>query len=333
MPRNVHVGTSLAGLIALTACMAQGKPEASSAPSGAPRTAAEAVSASPATAAPAAVVERARDALRAAGLPADSKLLTSEQTQWNDSSLGCPQPGAMYTQVITSGYLLRFAGQDSTHEVHVAADAAILCSPQVGTGVPNRSTAAYRAGDLDAIVETARADLAAKLNLQIEEVSLRSFEPTTWPDSRLGCGEALADAAPGPVRGFKLKLALLTAGTSYFLVTALIARVQAIPRSAYDHARVLGYNDWQVFTTVVVRGTLHDALEIIGQNSAIGWGMIIFIEVLNKSEGGIGAMIQVFFSTFNLAKSYGCLFIIGLVFGAIALCGLIFEYYRGEHAH
>ena len=27
------------------------------------------------------------------------------------------------------------------------------------------------------------------------------------------------------------------------------------------------------------------------------------------------------------------LFIIGMVFGAIALCGLIFEYYRGEHAH
>ena len=27
------------------------------------------------------------------------------------------------------------------------------------------------------------------------------------------------------------------------------------------------------------------------------------------------------------------LFIIGGVFGAVALCGLIFEYYRGEHAH
>ncbi len=27
------------------------------------------------------------------------------------------------------------------------------------------------------------------------------------------------------------------------------------------------------------------------------------------------------------------LFVIGLVFGAIALCGLVFEYYRGEHAH
>jgi hypothetical protein len=73
--------------------------------------------------------------------------------------------------------------------------------------VPKRSTAANRARDLDAVVETARADLAAKLNLKIEEVSLRNFEPTTWPDSRLGCGELLADAAPGPVRGFKLNLA------------------------------------------------------------------------------------------------------------------------------
>jgi hypothetical protein len=27
------------------------------------------------------------------------------------------------------------------------------------------------------------------------------------------------------------------------------------------------------------------------------------------------------------------LFIIGAALGAVALCGLIFEYYRGEHAH
>jgi len=113
--------------------------------------------------------------------------------------------------------------------------------------------------------------------------------------------------------GFGLKVALLTAGTSYFLVTGMISRIQQIPRSAYEHARVLGYSDWEVFWTVVVRGTLHDALEIIGQNSAIGWGMIVFIEAINKSEGGIGAMIQVFLGLFDLAKSYGCLLIIGVI--------------------
>jgi NitT/TauT family transport system permease protein len=123
--------------------------------------------------------------------------------------------------------------------------------------------------------------------------------------------------------GFNLKVALLTAGTSYFLVTGMIARIQQIPRSAYEHARVLGYNDWEVFWTVVVRGTMHDALEIIGQNSAIGWGMIVFIEAINKSEGGIGAMIQVFLGLFNLPKSYGCL----LIIGAIAfLQDMLFQY-------
>jgi hypothetical protein len=163
--------------------------------------------------APAAVVERGRQALGAAGLPADLKLLSSEQVQWSDSSLGCPQPGMMYAQVITSGYVLRFADGETTREVHVTGDAALVCSTQLGTGVPKRATAAYRANDLDKVVEQARADLAVKLNLKVEDVSLRNFEPTTWPDSRLGCGEPVADATPGPVRGFKL---ILVAGGLYY---------------------------------------------------------------------------------------------------------------------
>jgi hypothetical protein len=187
--------------------MVHGNPESSPTPSVASTSEAATSSATAASTAPAAVVTRGREALRVAGLSADLKLLTSEQAQWSDSSLGCPQPGVMYAQVITSGYVLRFADRDAIREVHVAGDAAIVCSPQVGTGAPKRSTAAYRVRDLDAIVESARADLAARLKLQIDDVSLRNFEPTTWPDSRLGCGEPLADVAPGPVRGFKLNFA------------------------------------------------------------------------------------------------------------------------------
>jgi NitT/TauT family transport system permease protein len=112
--------------------------------------------------------------------------------------------------------------------------------------------------------------------------------------------------------GFGLKLALLTAGMSFFLVTSLISVVQAIPRSAYDHARVLGYNDWQLFRAVVARGTAHNVLEIIGQNSAIGWGMIVFIEMIQRTEG-IGMLMSDFFKVFNLPKSYACLLIIGVV--------------------
>ena len=39
-------------------------------------------------------------------------------------------------------------------------------------------------------------------------------------------------------------------------------------------------------------------------------------------------------ATMTLGVAIGWwLFIIGLALGAVALCGLVFEYYRGEHAH
>jgi hypothetical protein len=37
--------------------------------------------------------------------------------------------------------------------------------------------------------------------------------------------------------------------------------------------------------------------------------------------------------TFAVATAQWWLFIIGVVMGAVALCGWIYEYYRGEHAH
>jgi hypothetical protein len=208
MHRNVLTATALAAgcVIALAACMAQGGPKAGA---DEPAAASASQSGNAVASAPEAVVERARQALTDAGLASDLKLLTSEEVQWNDSSLGCPQPGALYAQVITSGHVLRFADRGgATREVHVAGDTAVVCSSQLGTGVPKRSTAAYRARDLDAVIESARADLATRLNLKVDEVNLRNFEPTVWPDSRLGCGEPVAgDATSGPVRGFKLVFA------------------------------------------------------------------------------------------------------------------------------
>lgn len=42
------------------------------------------------------------------------EMVQAVSTEWRDSSLGCPQPGFMYAQVITSGYqlVLRVAGKD-----------------------------------------------------------------------------------------------------------------------------------------------------------------------------------------------------------------------------
>lgn len=56
-------------------------------------------------------------------------LVSIEAVEWRDSSLGCPQPGQMYLQVITPGYRFALGAEGATYEYHSArgAEQAILC--------------------------------------------------------------------------------------------------------------------------------------------------------------------------------------------------------------
>lgn len=45
-------------------------------------------------------------------------LVQQEATNWPDSSLGCPEEGMMYAQVITPGYRFIFTAGGRTYEVH-----------------------------------------------------------------------------------------------------------------------------------------------------------------------------------------------------------------------
>lgn len=65
---------------------------------------------------PAVEVARAQLA-RALGCAAqDLNVVSVDEVEWSDSSLGCPQPGMMYMQVITPGYrvVLEHGGQQYT---------------------------------------------------------------------------------------------------------------------------------------------------------------------------------------------------------------------------
>ena len=113
--------------------------------------------------------------------------------------------------------------------------------------------------------------------------------------------------------GWPMKVAMLTTGMSFFLVTSMSGVIADIPRMKYELARVLGYNNWHVFYSVVVRPTLPQMIDMIAQNAAIGWVMITAIETYNRTEGGIGSQIYAFSSTNNLAAVYGYLLIIGAI--------------------
>jgi len=65
-------------------------------------------------------------------LPPDKvTILSSEPVQWSDTSLGCPQPGMMYAQVITPGYHFVLEAEGKEYQVHTdqTGNTIVICTP------------------------------------------------------------------------------------------------------------------------------------------------------------------------------------------------------------
>ena len=84
----------------------------------------------------AAPVEPARqDLAQRLGVKAeDIAVQAVEAVEWSDASLGCPQLGMMYAQVITPGYRIRLQAGDQIYEYHSDQRRAILCEPKLRPG-------------------------------------------------------------------------------------------------------------------------------------------------------------------------------------------------------
>lgn len=75
-------------------------------------------------------LEAARQELaRRTGLNSSEVTVESvESVEWRDSSLGCPQPGGMYAQVLTPGYRIVLQAGGKSYEYHTdAAGRVVLC--------------------------------------------------------------------------------------------------------------------------------------------------------------------------------------------------------------
>jgi hypothetical protein len=54
-----------------------------------------------------------------------------EAVEWPDASLGCPQPGMMYAQVVTPGYLVVLEVDGKPYEYHTSQKHFVLCEPRM----------------------------------------------------------------------------------------------------------------------------------------------------------------------------------------------------------
>jgi hypothetical protein len=68
------------------------------------------------------------DAARRTGVPAASwGVVEVSYVTWPDPGLGCPEPGALYPQVLTEGYRIRLESGGRVLEYHSGGGRVVFC--------------------------------------------------------------------------------------------------------------------------------------------------------------------------------------------------------------
>ncbi len=68
--------------------------------------------------------------------PDQLNIISSEAVNFSDASLGCPQPGMAYPQVITPGYRVLVEGGGQNFDVRVSGKRGRICDNPRSQGVP-----------------------------------------------------------------------------------------------------------------------------------------------------------------------------------------------------
>lgn len=107
-----------------------------------------------------------------------------------------------------------------------------------------------------------------------------------------------------PLTGITFYLAILVTGArtmqvwvlvvfmSLYFITSLLAVLKDIPEDEIDHARSLKCSRWEILWEVVIKGRLDYVLDVLRQNLAIIWMMLVTVESILVAAGGLGVLIK-----------------------------------------
>ena len=93
-------------------------------------------------------------------------------------------------------------------------------------------------------------------------------------------------------KGRSIQIWVLVIFMVTYLITSLLSMLKDIREEEFDHARALGCNRWEVLWEVVIKGRLDYVIEIIRQNLAIVWMMLVTVESIMAAAGGLGFLIK-----------------------------------------
>lgn len=89
-----------------------------------------------------------------------------------------------------------------------------------------------------------------------------------------------------------MQVSVLFIFMSLYFITSLLAVLKDIPADEIDHARSLKCSRWEVLWEVVIKGRLDYVLDVLRQNLAIIWMMLVTVESILVAAGGLGVLIK-----------------------------------------
>lgn len=89
-----------------------------------------------------------------------------------------------------------------------------------------------------------------------------------------------------------MQVSVLFVFMSLYFITSLLAVLKDIPQEEIDHARSLKCSRWEVLWEVVIKGRMDYVLDVLRQNLAITWMMLVTVESILVAAGGLGVLIK-----------------------------------------
>lgn len=79
---------------------------------------------------------------------------------------------------------------------------------------------------------------------------------------------------------------------SLYFITSLLAVIRDVSAEEINHARSLKCNRWEILWEVIIKGRFDYVIDVLRQNLAITWMMLVTVESILVAAGGLGVLIK-----------------------------------------
>lgn len=121
----------------------------------------------------------------------DVTIVSAQEKEFSDSSLGCPEPGMSYMQALTSGHQIIVEADGRRFDIRVSGGHGKICHRQKSGKNPQQRPAETRTS---ALIDLARSDLAEFLQTEVEQIAVLQVRPFNAGTPAKGCSPDCRDS-------------------------------------------------------------------------------------------------------------------------------------------